>query len=89
MATPAQNAYYSQPADASRSRNNSDAMDIYMITDRDTAREEASGYSSWNRNGSPSMNSTYSKYFSLISLLSCLVTASPTCRPPPQPCQLI
>ncbi|KAI9038678.1 class I SAM-dependent methyltransferase [Aspergillus affinis] len=61
MASPPQNHFYSQTTDANRSRNNSDAMDIYMITDRDAAREEASGYSSWNRNGSPSMNSTYSK----------------------------
>lgn len=83
MASPSPNHHYSQSPEARRFRNKSDAMDIYMITDRDIAREDAPGYSPSNRNGSPSMNSTNSKYFSLIPFQFYPVTASPTCRFPP------
>ncbi|KAH2226201.1 hypothetical protein KXV37_006846 [Aspergillus fumigatus] len=44
-----------------RSRNNSDAMDIYTITDRGPAAERDPAAGRWHANGSPSINSTSSK----------------------------
>ncbi|KAE8162143.1 putative methyltransferase [Aspergillus tamarii] len=61
MASPPYDPHYSQSLASSRSRNNSDAMDIHAITDRDPPAREPSGYSQWYRNGSPSLNSIHSK----------------------------
>ncbi|KAE8151031.1 putative methyltransferase [Aspergillus avenaceus] len=60
MATPPSDSYPSQSVTSSRSRNNSDAMDIYVITDRHPSGREPAGYNHWNRN-SPSVNSLYNK----------------------------
>jgi hypothetical protein len=51
-------------SDMGRSRQNSDAMDIQAITEREPASRIAATGEAW-RNGSPSMSPSYSKYFSL------------------------
>lgn len=56
-----------------RSRNNSDAMDIYTITDRGPAAERDPAAGRWHANGSPSINSTSSKYISLSLLPSIFI----------------
>ncbi|RAL16659.1 class I SAM-dependent methyltransferase [Aspergillus homomorphus CBS 101889] len=64
MASPSRNHYTSpttEPAEVARSRQNSDAMDIYGIADRELADQNAADSETGNRNGSPSMSSTYSK----------------------------
>ncbi|RHZ60485.1 hypothetical protein CDV55_102667 [Aspergillus turcosus] len=48
-----------------RSRNNSDAMDIYAITDRGPAAERDPAAGHQHANGSPSISSTSSKYITL------------------------
>ena len=70
MTSPAHNHYgYHSPtsSDIGRSRQNSDAMDIQSITEREPVPRYAvaGGPAPWNRNGSPSMSPMYSKYISL------------------------
>ncbi|CBF88745.1 protein laeA [Aspergillus nidulans FGSC A4] len=65
MTSPAHNHYsYHSPtsSDRGRSRQNSDAMDIQSITEREPATRYAvaGGPAPWNRNGSPSMSPMYS-----------------------------
>ncbi|KAL4751116.1 hypothetical protein BDW72DRAFT_99307 [Aspergillus terricola var. indicus] len=65
MTSPAHNHYsYHSPtsSDIGRSRQNSDAMDIQSITEREPAPRYAvaGGPMPWNRNGSPSMSPMYS-----------------------------
>lgn len=56
MTPPSYNKFGSQSSASGRSRTNSDAMDIHVITDRDLdAREHNPGYSNWTNNGSPSI----------------------------------
>ena len=60
------------PSDVGRSRHNSDAMDIHVITDRDPAEREHAGVR-WGNSGSPSVNNKkYSSslippWFSILS----------------------
>ncbi|KAL5362160.1 putative methyltransferase [Aspergillus floccosus] len=56
MTPPSYNKFGSQSSASGRSRTNSDAMDIHVITDRDLdAPEHNPGYSNWTNNGSPSI----------------------------------
>ncbi|RAH50267.1 class I SAM-dependent methyltransferase [Aspergillus brunneoviolaceus CBS 621.78] len=64
MASPTRNYYTSpatDPAEIARSRQNSDVMEIYGITDRENLEHSAGDSDAANRNGSPSMSSTFSK----------------------------
>nr|QFQ50463.1 methyltransferase-domain protein [Aspergillus pachycristatus] len=72
MTSPAHNHYsYHSPtsSDIGRSRQNSDAMDIQSITEREPAPRYAvaGGPAPWNRNGSPSMSPMYSNLSSGLS----------------------
>ncbi|KKK18122.1 hypothetical protein ARAM_007801 [Aspergillus rambellii] len=74
MSSPLHNHYgYQSPrsSELGRSRQNSDAMDIQTITEREASGRNATASGSWNPNGSPCMSPTCSKYLSLtLSALS-------------------
>ncbi|PYI00938.1 S-adenosyl-L-methionine-dependent methyltransferase [Aspergillus sclerotiicarbonarius CBS 121057] len=64
MPSPPRNHYTSHSAGSSeigRSRQNSDAMDIYVITDREPPGNDPAGSEQWDRNESPSSSSPSSK----------------------------
>ncbi|PTU22997.1 hypothetical protein P175DRAFT_0507754 [Aspergillus ochraceoroseus IBT 24754] len=64
MSSPLHNHYgYQSPrsSELGRSRQNSDAMDIQTITEREASGRNATASGSWNPNGSPCMSPTCSK----------------------------
>lgn len=85
MASPNRNNYSYQGIesyDSGRSRQNSDAMDIHVITAQEPPREPPDNNDPYDGHGGPDGTSHYSKYFSLLILCTPRTPQNPffSCR---------